>query len=129
MHQRLVTALQSVGSMGKQEAAAALVSAFVAAGASRHLVRTARDGFNDIFAQARKGAPQLIGHQPKDMTVVVSLADLVDIVRVAAKGQSFGDALDAAGFRSASGNKLAVRQGFPQEPLIRKRPSKKSGGE
>ena len=129
MDQRLVTALQMVGSMTRQETAAALVSSFVAVGAGRHPLRAAQDGFNAIVAQARNGTPQLVGQAPKDMAILISLADLVDIIRVAAKGQSFGEALDAAGFRPASGKKIAVRQGFPQEPLVRKRSAKKSGGE
>lgn len=130
MDQRLVTALQSVGSMSKQEAATALVSAFVAIGAERHPVRAARDRFSAIVTKSRKGTLQLIGVRPRNVMVVISLVDLVDIVRVAAVGkQSLGEALDAAGFRPASGKKMAVRQGFPQEPLVRKRSAKKSGGE
>jgi hypothetical protein len=129
MDQRLVTAVQTVDSMNKQEAASALVSALKVAGARRHAVRAARDRFNAIVAQARNGTPQLIGARPKNMTVVISLADLVDFVRVAAKGQSFGEALDAEGFRPVSCKKMAVRPGFPQEPLVRRRSSKRSGGE
>jgi len=119
MDQRLVTALQSVGSMNKQEAAIALVLAFRAVGIGLHSVRNARNRFNDIFAQARNGTPQLIGHKRKDITVVMSLSDLVDIVRVAAAGQAFGEALDAAGFQPASGKKIEIREGFPPEPLVR----------
>lgn len=120
MDQRLMTALQTVGSMNRQEATATLVSAFAAVGARRHPVRAARDAFNDIVAQARVGTPQLIGARSKSMTVVMSLSDLVDIVQVAAKGQSFGDALDAAGFRPVSGKKIVVREGAPPEPLVRR---------
>ena len=72
---------------------------------------------------------RLIGHKPKGMTVVMSLSDLVDIVQVAAKGQSLGDALDAAGFQPVSGKKrITVSQGFPREPLVRRR-FKGSGSE
>ena len=66
--------------------------------------------------------------EPKTMTVVMSLTDLVEIVRVAAKRQPFGEALDAAGFRPAAGKKMAVRPGFPQEPLVWRR-FKKPGNE
>lgn len=128
MDQRLVTALQSVGSMNRHAAATTLVSAFRAVGVGRHTVRTARDRFNAIVAQARNGTPQLIGAKPKTMTVVMSLTDLVEIVRVAAKRQPFGEALDAAGFRPAAGKKMAVRPGFPQEPLVWRR-FKKPGNE
>ena len=121
MDQRLVTTLQTVGSLTAREAATALVSAFSAMGAGRHPVRVAQDGFKAIAAQARNGTPQMIGNKPKDMTVVVSLPDLVDIVQVAAKRQSFGEALDAAGFRPVSGKKIMVRDGFPAEPLVRVR--------
>lgn len=129
MDQRLMTALQVIGSMNRQEAATALASAFAAVGAGRHPVRAARNSFDAIVVRARKGPPQLIGARSRNMTVVMSLSDLVDIVRVAAKVQSFGEALDAAGFRPASGKKMAVRQGFPQEPLVRRRSSKMSDSE
>src|SRR5690606_23911567 len=85
MDQRLVTALQSVGSMNRHAAATTLVSAFRAVGVGRHTVRVARDRFNAIVAQARNGTPRLIGAKPKTMTVGMSLTDLVEIVRVAAK--------------------------------------------
>lgn len=121
MDQRLVTALQTVGRMNKQEAAAVLASAFRAVGVGRHTVRTARNRFNNILAQARNGTPQLIGARPKSMMVVMSLGDLVDMVQVAATRQSFGEALDAEGFRPASVKKIVVREGFPAEPLISRR--------
>jgi hypothetical protein len=121
MDQKLLTTLQTIGRLRRQEAEVALVSAFSAMGGSRHPVRAARDGFNDILTQARNGTPQLIGHKPKDMTVVMSLSDLVDMVEIAAKRQSFGEALDAEGFRPVSGKKIVTREGFPPEPLVRVR--------
>ena len=129
MDQRLVTALQTFGRVTRQDAAAALVSAFTAMGAGRRPVRAARNAFNGILAGARNGTPQLIGRKPKEMAVVVSLSDLVDMIQVAAKGQSFGDALDAAGFKPVSGKKIVVGQGFPQEPLVRGRFSERSDDE
>lgn len=119
MDERLVTALQTFGKLSRQEAEAELVSALKAAGAGRHAIRAARNDFSDVLVQARNGTPQLIGRMPKGMTVVMSLSDLVDILQVAAKGQSFGEALDAAGFRPVSGKKIVVGQGFPSEPLVR----------
>lgn len=119
MDQRLMTALQTVGSMNKQEAAIALVLAFRAVGVGRHIARATRDRFNNILSQARNGTPQVIGLRPKEMTVVMSLSDLVEIVQVAAKGLSFGEALDAAGLQPLSGKKITVREGFPPEPLVR----------
>lgn len=121
MNQGLVTALQAVGSMNRQEAATALASAFAAVGAGRHTVRAAQDAFNAIVAQARNGTPQLIGRKAKDMTVVMSLADLVDIIQIAAKKQSFGEALDAAGFQPVSGQKIEIRERFPSKPLVWRR--------
>ena len=120
MDQRLVTTLQTVGRLSRQDAAAALVSAFTAVGAGPYAIQAARNGFGVILAKARRGGPQLIGRKPKAMTVVVSLSDLVDIVQVAA-GQSFGEALDAEGFQPVSGKKIVVREGFPPEPLERTR--------
>lgn len=121
MDQRLRTTLQAVGSMNKQEAATALVSAVRAVGVWHHALRTARDRFNAILTQARKGTPQLIGLKSESMTVGMSLSDLVDMVQAAAQKQSFGDALDAAGFKPISGKTIAVREGFPAEPLVWRR--------
>lgn len=121
MDHRLVTVLQSVGSMNRQEAATALISAFTAVGAGRHTFRAAQNSFSAILAQARKGTPQMVGRKRKEMSIVVSLANLVDIVQVAAKKQSFGEALDAEGFKPVSGKKMVVREGFPAEPLLWKR--------
>jgi hypothetical protein len=129
MDQRLVTELRSAARLSKQEAAAALVSAFTAMDAGPHAVRAARNGFSAIRTKARRGTPQLIGLKPKHMTVVVSLSDLIDLVQVAAKGQSFGEALDEAGFKPVSGKKIVVREGLPPEPLVRRRYSKGAGGE
>ena len=129
MNQGLVTALQAVGSMNRQEAATALASAFAAVGAGQHPVRAARNSFDAIVARARKGPPQLIGASSRNMTVVMSLIDLVDIIQVAARSQSFGEALDAEGFQPARGRKISVREGSPAEPLVRKRFSKKSDRE
>lgn len=60
----------------------------------------------------------MIGLKPKGVTVVVSLSDLIDMLQVAAKGQSFGEALDAEGFQPVSDKKIKVREGFPAEPLV-----------
>lgn len=119
MDERLVTAVQTLGNMDEQEAAIALVSAFRAIGVGLHSVRSARDRFDNILSQARDSTPQLVGQKTNSMIVVMSLSDLVDIVQVAAKRRSFGEALDAAGFRPACGKKISVREGFPPEPLVR----------
>ncbi|MBS3650991.1 hypothetical protein KEU06_20470 [Pseudaminobacter sp. 19-2017] len=121
MDQKLVAVLQTVGSLSRQQATTALAGAFVAVGARRHAVRAARNGFSAILAHARNGTPQLIGHKPMGMTILVSLSDLVDMVQAAAKKQSFGEALDAEGFRPVFGKKIAVRPGLPPEPLVRRR--------
>jgi hypothetical protein len=63
---------------------------------------------------------QLIGRTPEDMTVVMSLKDLVELINVAAKPQSLGEALDAMGFEPA-GHGGAVGQGRKREPLTRHR--------
>ena len=121
MDQRLVKALQTVGSMNRQEGATVLAAAFRAVGVGRHAIRAARDRFNYISTQARNGTPQLIGHKRKGMIVVMSLCDLVEIVQVSAERQSFGEALDAAGFRPVSGKKVVVREGFLADPLVSRR--------
>jgi hypothetical protein len=121
MDQKLATALQAVGCLSRQDATTALADALVAVGARRHAVRAARNGFSAILAHARNGTPQLIGHKPEGMTVVVSLSNLVDMVQMAAKTESFGEALDAEGFRPVSGKKIAVSEGLPPEPLVRGR--------
>jgi hypothetical protein len=116
-----MTVLQTVSRLNRPEATAALIAAFAALGAGRHAVGTARDGFGPILRHARNGTPQLIGLKPKSMTVVMSLSDLIDMIQVAAKGQSFAAALDAEGFRLVSGKKIEVREGFPAEPLVWRR--------
>jgi hypothetical protein len=121
MDERLVTAVQTLGSMNKPEAAIALVSAFRAVGVGLHSVRSARDRFDNIITHARNGTPQLIGRNPSSMFVVISLDDLVDIVQVAAKRQSFGEALDAAGFQPVSGKKIVLREGYPAEVPVKRR--------
>ncbi|MBS3652191.1 hypothetical protein KEU06_26705 [Pseudaminobacter sp. 19-2017] len=93
----------------------------VAVGARRHAVRAARNGFSAILAQARNGTPHLIGHKTEGMTVLVSLSALVDMVQAVARTQSFGEALDAEGFRPVSGKKIMVGPGFPLEPLVRRK--------
>lgn len=118
MDPRLVTAIHAVSSMDRKEAATALVS-FRSVGVGRHAVRIARDRFDDILSQARKGTAQLIGHKSKDMTVVMSLAELVEMIQAAREKQSFGEALDAAGFNPVSTKEISVREGFPAEPLVR----------
>jgi hypothetical protein len=55
------------------------------------------------------------------MTVVMSLAELVTIIQAAAEKQSFGEALDAAGFRPVSTKEISIREGFPAEPLVWRR--------
>lgn len=124
MDQRLATALQTVGSMSGQDAATALVSAFRSIGVARHTIRTARDRFDTILSQARKGTPQLVGQKSKDMTVVMSLADLVTMIQAAAEKQSFGESLDATGFKPVSARGISVREGFPPEPLVWTRPKR-----
>lgn len=113
------TALHAGSSMNRKEAAAALVSAFRSVGVGRHTVRTARDRFDTIRSRARNGSPQVIGHKSKDMTVVMSLAELFEIIQAAREKQSFGEALDAAGFNPVSTKEISVREGFPAEPLVR----------
>jgi selenocysteine lyase/cysteine desulfurase len=118
MDQRLVTALKTIGSMNRQEAATALISALRSVGVGRHTVQAARDRFDNILSQARSGTPQLIGASPKSMIVVMSHTDLVDMVQAAAEKQSFGDALDEADFQPVTNKKFVVREGFPPEPLL-----------
>ncbi|WP_274629026.1 hypothetical protein [Arvimicrobium flavum] len=128
MDQRLVAALQTVGSTNRQEAATALVSALRAVGVGRHTVRAARNRFDNILSQAGHGTPQLIGHKSKDMIVVMSLYDLVEMFQAAAEKQSFGEALDAAGFQAVTGKEISVREGLPAEQLVWSR-FKRPGGE
>lgn len=53
------------------------------------------------------------------MTVVMSLADLIEMIQAAGEKQSFGEALDAAGFHPVSTKEISARDGFPAEPLVR----------
>jgi len=118
MNEKLARQIKTVALSGKQDMETGLVEALIAVGGDPLTVRGARDTFSAVLGKARQGAARIIGRNQEEMTVVMSIKDLADIVRVASKPQSFGEALDAMGFKPVS-REFTVREGHPAEPLTR----------
>jgi hypothetical protein len=121
MDERLMKRIRDVARTSDQNIETSLIETLVELGGARHTVRGARDKFGAVLGKARNGEAQLIGCTPEDMTVVISLKDLAELVRMVAEPESFGEALDAAGFKPAVGRRIVVREGREQNPLTRYR--------
>lgn len=122
MDERLVRRIQGAGRSSKQELETSLAEALVAVSGGALTVRSARDSLSAVLGKARQGTIQVIGRKADDMTVVISLKDLVEAVSAAARPQTLAEALDAMGFKPAS-RRVTVRQGRKREPLTRYRES------
>lgn len=118
MNERLARQIKTAALSGKQDVETGLVEALIAVGGDPLTVRGARDTLSAVLGKARQGAARIIGHNREEMTVVMSIKDLADIVRVASKPQSFGEALDAMGFKPVS-RRFTVREGHPDVPLAK----------
>lgn len=79
-------------------------------------VRGARDTFSRIVREARSGKPKVIGSKPSQMVVLISLEDLVELVRDAAQSKSFADALAEMSFDPVS-KALEISPERPEPPL------------
>ena len=121
MDERLVKRIRGVAHSSPQDIEASLLEMVVELGGAPLTVRRARDSFSAVLHKARAGTMQLIGRMPEEMTVVISLKDLVQLVGAAAKPQTLGEALDAMGFKPAAGHKRVLRQGHKRNPLKRYR--------
>jgi hypothetical protein len=78
-----------------------------------------------VLGKARNGVPQVIGNIKKadDMAVVISVKDLAELVTAARQQATFGEALDAIGFKPYSGGRIIVSQGRKRERLHAAAPS------
>lgn len=81
-------------------------------------VQAARDGFSGVLRKARDGKVQVVGRRSEEMTLVISIKELAAFILAASKPPTFGDALDAAGFRPVE-HRAVLREGRPREPLVR----------
>lgn len=118
MDERLVRQIQDAGLSSKREFEIGLAEALVEASGGALTVRGARDSLSAVLGKARRGTVQVIGRKAEEMTVVMSLADLVEAVSAAARPPSLAEALEGMGFKP-TGRLLTVRQGRKGEPLTR----------
>jgi alkylated DNA nucleotide flippase Atl1 len=119
MDERLVKRIRGVAQSSPQDIETGLLEMVSELGGAPLTVRRARDSLSAVLHKARAGTMQLIGRTPEEMTVVMSLKDLVELVGAAAKPRTFGEALDAMGFKPAVGHRVVVRRGRKRNPLTR----------
>lgn len=89
------------------------------------MVELARRTLEVEQAGAAQGAPTVLtatGNAPGEMTVVLSMNELIEIIELVARTQSFGEALDAAGFVPATGVPIPLREEHGRLPLSRHKP-------
>ncbi len=86
-------------------------------------VRKAKDELSAVLRNARNGVPQVIGNleNPDDLAVVISVKDLAELVAAARHQETFGEALDAIGFKPYTGGRIIVGQGHKRGHLQRSR--------
>ncbi|MBP1871889.1 hypothetical protein J2Z19_001601 [Ensifer adhaerens] len=117
MDARILKQVQNARKATRQDLVDGLVQTIVQIGGDPLTVRKARDELSAVLKKARNGIPQAIGN-PKTtegMTVVISLKDLAELVAAAREGESFGEALDAIGFKPYTGGHIIVGQGHKRE--------------
>ena len=117
MDSRILERVRNARNASRQDLADGLVQTIVQIGGNPLTVRKARDELSAVLKRARNGIPQVIGN-PKtteDITVVISLKDLAELVTAAREGESFGEALDAIGFKPYTGGRIIVGQGHKRE--------------
>ncbi|MFB9980176.1 hypothetical protein ACFSQQ_11100 [Mesorhizobium kowhaii] len=120
MDERLTRQIQGSSGTSKEEIETGLVETLVEVGGDPLTVRGARDTLSAVLGKVKKGSVQLIGRRKDEMTVMISLKDLVDLVSVAMRPQTFGEALDAMGFEPL-GRRIVVARGRNRRPLKRYR--------
>jgi hypothetical protein len=119
MDERLVKRIRSALHSGSEDIGTCLIETLTELGGPPLTVRRARDSLSAVLLKARQGAPQLIGRTRDEIAVMLSLNDLIELAREVARPQSFGEALDAAGFEPTTGRRLVVGQGLKRQPLKR----------
>jgi prevent-host-death family protein len=78
---------------------AAALAETIGKGHERLTVRYAKDRLSAVLKRARSGEPQLIGENPDEQTVIISVADLAALCQASANTLTFGEALARVGFQ------------------------------
>ncbi|CDZ55227.1 hypothetical protein [Neorhizobium galegae] len=117
----IIKRVQESSSASRQAIADCLVETIVDASGDPLTVRKARDELSAVLRRARSGVPQVIGNlkKPDDLAVVISVKDLAELVTAARHQETFGEALDAIGFKPYTGGRIIVSQGNKRERLQR----------
>ncbi|QSY95917.1 hypothetical protein J2J97_08405 [Rhizobium bangladeshense] len=121
MDPRILKQLQENRNASRQEIADGLVETIVQIGGGPLTVRKAKDELSAVLGKARSGVPQVVGNlkKTKDMTVVISVQDLAELIAATWHRETFGEALDAIGFKPHAGGRIIVGQGRKRAPLQR----------
>jgi hypothetical protein len=121
MDARILKKVQVARNASRQDITDGLVETIVEIGGDPLTVRKAKDALSAVLGKVRDGVPQVIGNLKKveDMAVVISVKDLADLVSAARRQETFGEALDAIGFKPYTGGRIVVGQGRKRERLQR----------
>jgi hypothetical protein len=121
MDARILKQFQVNRNASRQDITDGLVETIVQVGGDPLTVRKAKDELSAVLGKARSGFPQVIGNMKKadDMAVVISVKDLAELVSAARHQETFGEALDAIGFKPYAGGRIIVGQGRKRERLQR----------
>ncbi|MBP2558139.1 hypothetical protein J2857_000890 [Neorhizobium galegae] len=108
----IIKRVQESSGASQQAIADGLVETIVDASGDPLTVRKARDELSAVLRMARSGVPQIIGNleKPDDLAVVISVKDLAELVTAARHQETFGEALDAVGFKPYTGGRIVVGQ-------------------
>ncbi|WP_187830038.1 hypothetical protein [Siccirubricoccus phaeus] len=95
MEQKLLADVEELLQARKDDAGlvAALSQSLGEASHEQPSVRVIRDKFTSTLRAVRSGRVQLVGTNPEDQVVMISLKDLARMVRWVARDVSFGEAL------------------------------------
>ncbi len=121
MDSRILRQVQDACNARRRDLTDGLVKTIVQVGGDPLTVRKAKDELSAALRKVRNGIPQVIGNLKKteDLAVVISMKDLVELVTVARNRETFGEALDAVGFKPYTGGRVIVGQGRRRERLQR----------
>lgn len=104
-----------------QNLSTAMMESFVKFSGAPVSFTKASNELDSVLSNALRGTPQLIGSMEKadDMVVAMSVSDLIELVAAARRQETFGEALDAIGFKPRSGGRIVVGRSRRREPLQR----------
>ncbi|MCY1745888.1 hypothetical protein [Ensifer sp. SL37] len=111
--------MQARRNVSRQDITDGLAETVVQIGGDPLTVRKAKEELSAVLGKARNGVPQVIGNIKKadDMAEVISVKDLAELVTAARQQETFGEALDAIGFKPYSGGRIIVDQGRKRDRL------------